>query len=67
MKQCASITYKQGIYELPHDFTNDIRLRILKNYEISGKCLNFIERYPSVLPSSQNENFGYSYQKALKK
>ena len=38
MKRCAIITYKHCIYQLP----NDLRLRILGNEEISGKCLNFI-------------------------
>ena len=47
VKRCAIITYKHGIYELPHEFPNDLRYRILENYEISGKCLNFIEWYPS--------------------
>ena len=37
------ITYKHGIYELPHKLPNDLRLRILGNYKRSGKCLNFIE------------------------
>ena len=47
--RCAIITYKQGIYELPHELPNELRLRILENQEISGKCLNFIQRNPSVL------------------
>ena len=29
VKQCAIITYKHGIYELPQDLPNDIRPRIL--------------------------------------
>ena len=43
VNQWAIITYKHGIYELPHELSNDLRLRILGNYEISEKCLNFIE------------------------
>ena len=31
MKQCAIITYKHGIYELPDKFPNDLRVRILQN------------------------------------
>ena len=42
-ENCAIITYKHGIYELPHELPNDLRLRILGNSELSGKCLNFIE------------------------
>ena len=30
-KQYAIITYKRGIYELPHELPNDLRLRILGN------------------------------------
>ena len=37
VKRWAIITYEQGIYELPHELRNDLRLRILGNYEISGK------------------------------
>ena len=35
-------TYKHGIYELPHNMPNDLRLRNLENWEILGKCLKFI-------------------------
>ena len=31
MKRCAIITYKHGIYELPHELPNDLRLRVLGN------------------------------------
>ena len=31
VKQYAIITYKHGIYELPHDLPNNIKLRILGN------------------------------------
>ena len=44
MKRWAIITYKHGIEELPPDLLNDLRLGILGNQEISGNCLNFIER-----------------------
>ena len=43
VKRCAIITYKHGIYELPHELPNNLRLRILGNLEILGKHLNFIE------------------------
>ena len=42
VKRLAIITYKHGIYELPHELPNDLRLEILGNEEILGKCLNFI-------------------------
>ena len=31
VKRWAIITYKQGIYELPQELPNDLRLRILGN------------------------------------
>ena len=43
VKRCAIIAYKHGMYELPHELPNNLRLSILGNYKISGKCLNFIE------------------------
>ena len=43
VKQCAVITYKQGIYELPDKLPTDLRLTILANYKISGNILNFRE------------------------
>ena len=59
VKRWAIITYKNGIYELP----NDLTLRNLGNKEISGNCLNPIEREPSdqsprqyESPATPNEN-----------
>ena len=43
VKGWVIITYKNGIYELPHQLPNNLRLRMLGNEEISGKCLNFTE------------------------
>ena len=43
VERYAIITYKHGIYKLPHELPNDFRLRILGNLEISRKCLNSIE------------------------
>ena len=31
VKRWAIITYKHGIYELPHELPNELRLRILGN------------------------------------
>ena len=31
VKLCAIITYKPGLFELPHELANDLRFRILKN------------------------------------
>ena len=67
VKRSAIITYEHGIYKLPHELLNDLRLRILGSYEISGKCLNFIEWYPSVQSPYQNENFVNPSKKLLKK
>ena len=43
VKWWAIITYKHGIYELPHELPNDLRLTVSGNQEILGNCLNFIE------------------------
>ena len=43
---CVIVTYKHGIYELPYELRNHLRLRILRNQEISGKFLIFIEWWP---------------------
>ena len=40
VKRWAIVTYKHGIYELPDELPNNLRLRILGHYEILGKCLN---------------------------
>ena len=43
VKQCAIGRDKHGIYALPQEFANDLTLRMLGNFEISGEYLNFIE------------------------
>ena len=53
VKRCVIITYKHGTYELLHGLLDDLRLRIIGNYRISGNYLNFTECW---FPS-QNESF----------
>ena len=43
LKRKLIISNKYCIYELPHELPNDLRLRILGIFEISGKSQNFIE------------------------
>ena len=43
VKQWAITSYKQSIYELPHKLLDDLKLRALGNYDMSGKCQNSIE------------------------
>ena len=43
VKLWAIFTYEHDIYELPHEWLNDLRLRTLGNEKISGKCPNSIE------------------------
>ena len=31
MKRCTIITYKDGVYELPHELPNGLKVRILGN------------------------------------
>ena len=66
VKRCPIITYKYGMYELPHEFPNDLRFSFLGNLEISGKCLNSIEWYSGVQSPCQNENFVNLSKKLLK-
>ena len=51
VKRSAIIRNKYGIYELPHELPNNLRL--VK----TGKCRNFIELEPSAQSTSQNKNF----------
>ena len=37
VKRCVITSYKYGIYAWPHEFPNDLNLRILGNLEISEK------------------------------
>ena len=43
VKSCVVFPDKHNMYELHCKLPNDLRLRILEKYEISGKCLDFIE------------------------
>ena len=43
VQRCVIIPYKHGIYDLPHELPNELRLRTLGSYEMSGECLNPIE------------------------
>ena len=57
VKRCVIITYKHGIYELPHELLNNLSLITLANQDISGKCLDVIESYPSAQSPWQQLNF----------
>ena len=61
VKQWAIIIYKLGIYELPRELPNDLRLK-----EISRKCLNSIELWPSAQSPRQNEKFVNTSKKVPK-
>ena len=43
VKRSAIISNKQGVYEFPNEFPNDLRLGILGNKENSGKSQNLLE------------------------
>ena len=50
--------YHQAVnVELPHELRNDLRLRILGNYEVSRKSLKCLDLSVSNQPSSQKSNF----------
>ena len=43
VKRWAIITYKHDIYELSDELLKDLLLRILGNYEITGKFLKLVK------------------------
>ena len=65
VKRSVIINNKHGIYELPHELSNDLSLRILGNQERLGKSQNFIELLPSASP--KNKKFVASSKKTAEK
>ena len=63
VKQCAITTYKHGIYELPHEFPNDLRLTKLGNIRKVSKLYRMM---PSAQSPHQNENFVNNSKKVPK-
>ena len=61
VKRWAIITYKHGIYELPHELPNDLRLTI--NIRKVSKPHKMIAYAPS---PRQNENLANTSKKAQK-
>ena len=53
VKRCAIITKKHGIYKLPYELPNDLRVRTLGNYEISGECLTPQNDRPAPSPPTK--------------
>ena len=43
VKRSVIIGNKQGVYELPRELVNDLRLRILRNQEKSGNSKNLLQ------------------------
>ena len=43
VKRGVIISNKDGIYKLHQELPNDLRIRILRNSDISSKSQNFIE------------------------
>ena len=41
VKRWVIITYKHGIYELPHELPNDLRLRVLEKLRKTNKVSKF--------------------------
>ena len=66
MNRWDIITYKDGIYEFPLEFPNDLRLGNLGNNELLGKCLNVIKWPHSAQPPCQIKNFVNSSKKVTK-
>ena len=66
VKRCAIITYKHGMYEMPYELLNDLRLSILGNSEIQGTYLIFMEIEFSTQSSCQKQHFVNPSKKLLK-
>ena len=66
-KRYAIITYKHGIYELPHELPNDLRLTKLGNIRKVSKPHRMIAQRPapSAQPPCQNESFVNTRRKLL--
>ena len=62
VKRIVFISNKHGIYELPQELQNDLRLKTRK----LGNISKIKELYPSAQSSSQNENFVNTSKKLLK-
>ena len=43
VKQSAIVSNKQGVYELPHELPNDLRLWLIGNTKKSGKSRKSLE------------------------
>ena len=57
VKRCAIITYKHGIYELPHEFPNHSETENIRKLRDIGKVSEFyrmIASYPVFLPKSKH-------------
>ena len=50
VKRCVIITHKHGIYDLSHDFPDELRLRILANISKVSKLNRKIAQCPVFLP-----------------
>ena len=53
VKRSMIFSNKDGVCEFPHEFLNELSLRILGNYKRSGKSENFIELWSSPQSFSQ--------------
>ena len=43
VKRFTINTYNDGIYKLSHELPTELRLSIIENWAILGKCVNSIE------------------------
>ena len=66
VKWCMKSSTKNIRYELSHELPNDLRLRILGNFEIMGKTQKWMEAEYSAQSHLQKKNFGTSGQKLHK-
>ena len=67
VKRSMIVSNKHSICKLPHELPNNFRVRILPNWESSGKSQNFIELQPSAQSPHQTQPSPDTSSKMLKK
>ena len=63
VKQNVISSLANLLYDLSHELSNELRLRILGNQEIAGACEIWVEIQPSAQCLFQKLNFGNTNQK----
>ena len=66
VKRYLTSSIANSVHKLPHELSNDLRVRILGNQEILATCQMWGETQPSAQSSFQKQNLDNSSQKICK-